>query len=185
MRGTLRRALHPIRSWRAGERGASEVTAAIFILPLLIALVFVLIEVGFNIRYRGAVDNITQDTVRGIAHDGANYWAKSYTGPYDYAAPGQGWQAYAQARLVDLCKDGTSSITKRCHRAPTITCQPQNIQALPGFEAICTTTFYYKPVAGFMLDNPVMNLGFGGIWSEDNPITVTVEAPTTVGRGGE
>lgn len=169
-------------AWREREHGVSEAAATIFILPLMIALIFVLIELGFNLQYRAKVDNIVQDTVRSISNEGGVYWPKTYTGPAKYgtgAMAGTGWEGYARDRLTALC--GTvNSVSSRCSSAPTITCTPQ-IAAYAGVEAKCTVTFPYKPVASFMSNNPAMNLGFGGIWSK--PFTTTVTAPTTVGQG--
>lgn len=178
----MRRPLDATRRWLAGERGASEITAAIFILPFLIALVFVLIEVGFNLRYRGAVDNITQDTVRSIAADGGVMYEKAYSGPSKYRLDGTGWAGVGEQRLLELCGDGDpDKWQRRCTDKPTMDCRPMMPSAEPGADVSCTATFPYKPVAGFMANNPVFSLGFSGIWN--NPISVTVKSVTTIGTG--
>lgn len=184
----LRRPLDATRRWLAGERGASEITAAIFVLPFLIALLFVLIELGFNLRYRGAVDNIVQDTTRSVAADGGNLYPPAFSGPANYNVggnPGTGWAGVGRARLLDLCGDGDATKwQRRCSdlRNVRMTCTPQKPGPEPGTPVECTATFPYKPVAGFMSNNPVFSLGFSGIWN--SPIEVTVRSVTSIGTGG-
>lgn len=155
-----------------GDRGMGEAATAIVVLPFMIALVFVLLETGFNLRYRGMVDNVVQDTVRGISQDGADYWAATNTVPVGYA----NWSSYGQARLNDLCNGNT-----RCTQPPTLYCEPGAPAASPGAPVFCIATFYYKPIAGFTTNNPVFNLGFGRLW--DRPITTRIDSRTVVGTG--
>lgn len=171
------RLLAPARAWANKERGASEVAAAIFVIPLMIALIFTLIEVGFNLHYRTQVDNVAQDAVRGVSHDGAVYDPRTYTGPRGerYEQDGAGWQTWGQERLTQLCGSA------RCKQPPTITCSPSTLQTYAGETATCRVRFWYSPITGRLLDNPIMNLGFGGLWSD--PIEVEVTTVTTVGSG--
>lgn len=154
------------------DGGMGEAATAIIVLPFMIALVFVILETGFNLRYRGMVDNVVQDTVRGISQDGANYWAATNTVPIGYP----NWQAYGQARLTELCSGNS-----RCKQPPVLTCWPSGPYSSPGGESGCTAVFHYKPIAGFTTDNPVFNLGFGRLW--DNPIETTIRSRTVVGTG--
>jgi Flp pilus assembly protein TadG len=156
--------------WRAGEAGMGEALVAIIVLPFMVALIFVLVEVGFNLRFRAAVDAITQDAARGVAQDGGNFYAPTNT-------LGQAWSDWGTAQLVTLC--GTTS--QRCKTVPTMACSPQIPAALPGVDATCTATFDYKPIATFTSTNPVFNLGFGNMWNR--PISTTVTGRTVVGTG--
>lgn len=169
------------QNWRLGERGAGEMAAAIVVIPLMIALVFTLIEVAVAMHYRTRVDSVVQDTVRGVANDGAVYSVRTYTGPRGsrYEQSNRGWQEYGQEALTALC--GTNST--RCDDPPTITCSPATLGEFAGETASCTATFYYKPVTGGLLDNPVMNLGFGGLW-DDEGYSVRIDSITRVGAGG-
>jgi len=150
-----------------------EAATAIVVLPFMIALVFVLLETGFNLRYRGMVDNVVQDTVRGIAQDGARSWEATSTVPAGY---GGDWQIYGQSRLAELCGGNA-----RCTQAPVLNCWPMGPYSEPGGDAGCEATFYYKPIAGFTTSNPVFNLGFGRLW--DRPITTRIDSRTVVGEG--
>jgi len=183
MTPTRQRAWLPasVRGWLSQERGAGEMAAAIVVIPLMIALVFTLIEVAVAMHYRSRVDSVVQDVVRGVANDGAVYNSRTYTGPRGsgFEQDGRGWQEYGQRALEELC--GTNST--RCKQAPTITCTPTTLGIYAGDVASCTVNFYYKPVTGSLLDNPVMNLGFGGLWS-DNGYSLTIESITRVGAGG-
>jgi hypothetical protein len=59
-----------IKGWMRAERGFGEVFSTLFILPFIVASIFVLVEIGFNMRYRIAVDDIVNDTVRAASTDG-------------------------------------------------------------------------------------------------------------------
>jgi Flp pilus assembly protein TadG len=161
--------------WRNKESGFSDVLTAMIILPFMMAMIFALIEVGFNLRYRAAVDAITQDTLRGVSQDGANYWEPTSTLPAGYS----GWAQWGQQALVQLCNyDGTSA---RCNGTPTMTCSPATPAVLPGGPTNCRAVFPYKPIATFTSTNRVFNLGFGRLWSD--PIVADISGRAVVGRG--
>lgn len=162
-----------LRARLLGDTGMGEAATAIIVLPFMIALVFVILETGFNMRYRGMVDNVVQDTVRGISQDGADYWAATNTVPAGYP----NWTTYGQSRLAELCGDGSA----RCTQPPALTCWPAGPYSEPGGASGCTATFYYKPIAGFTTNNPVFNLGFGSLWAD--PIETTIQSRTVVGTG--
>lgn len=168
------------KSWRRGEAGMSEAAVAIFVLPFMMALIFTLIEVGFNLRFRAAVDGITQDAARGVAQDGANYWDRTSTLPIQFTpegtGPGVGWDAWGTARLSELC-----TTTGRCDAGgATMTCSPNSPSSAPGAPVTCTSNVNYKPVVGFT-SNGIFSLGFSGLWT--NGVQETVESRTVVGTG--
>lgn len=174
---TVRRLGRSVRTWRHAERGMSEVAAAIVVIPLMIALIFTLLEVGINLHFRSRVDAIVADTLRGVSHDGANYDVRTYTGPRAYGSADQGWQAWGQDQLRALCGDSRCGTRPR----PTLSCTPVDLQQYAGEEAQCTARFTYKPITGGLLNNPVMNLGFGGLWGDE--IQISMRTVTTVGSG--
>lgn len=163
------------RNWRRGEAGMSEAAVAIFVLPFLMALIFTLIEVGFNLRFRAGVDGITQDTVRGVAQDGANYWDRTSTLPLQYQSSDLGWSAWGTDRLNELCET-----TGRCEPQATMTCTPALPASAPGALVQCTAVVPYEPVVEFT-SNGIFSLGFSGLWADG--IEQTVESRTVVGTG--
>lgn len=66
MSNTTRR----VKEWLKAEKGFGEIFSTLFILPFVVASIFVLVEIGFNMRYRIAVDDIVNDTVRAASTDG-------------------------------------------------------------------------------------------------------------------
>jgi len=157
------------RRWRKGEAGMGDAALAMFILPFMMALIFVLLETGYNLRIRAAIDATTQDAARGVAQDGADYWDVTDT------SGGVGWSQWGSTQLKDLCDR-----TGRCTGTPTMNCFPKTIQPNPGEPVTCTATWTYKPIAPFT-SNSLFSLGFSGIWNGD--ITNTVTSRTVVGKG--
>lgn len=172
------------RRWTAGEAGMGDAITAMIVLPFMMAMIFVLIEVGYNFRYRASVDAITQDAARGVSQDGANYWSATTTLGSEYAESDgsgrNGWSRWGTERLLELC--GTRG--ERCDPAdpaPYMNCDPASPQASPGALVSCTAYFPYRPLATFTATNPVFNLGFGDLWNR--PIETTVRSRTVVGTG--
>lgn len=184
---------YAFREWRRREHGMSEIASAIFVLPVMIFLIFALIETGINMHYRSMVDGVTQQTVRRIANDGALYWARTTTLPTGSgAASARGWETVGTQELQNLC--GTAgSPGYRCDTtkpAPRMFCQVRsNGGAINGPGAIqvarkvsdpvvCTATFNYKPVSP-LSKSSVTSLGFDSLFNKT--ITITVKGNTVVG----
>lgn len=180
------------RQWRREEKGVAEVAAAIFILPLLIALIFTLIEVSAYMRIRTMVDKATRDTTLMVAAEGANTaqrWSvlQSISGV-------NSWSQYGTEQLRLLCGNippqttyggpltGTPSaaLGPRCTSAPQMTCSPTALQPAPGVTARCESTFYYRPLTS-LSQSPVFSLGFNGMLN--SPIRIGVTSITSVGQG--
>lgn len=180
--GKMRRWFHVSeawRRWRAGEGGFAETATAIIVLPFMMATIFVLIEAGYNFSHRSRVEMVAQDAARGVAMDGANYWAATSTLDPKYATSvggRNGWSRWGTEELRALCNSG-----KRCTDAGTyLDCTPTSPQVDPGATVTCTATVDYKQLVPFS-SNPIFSLGFSGLWSK--PIKVTVTGQTTVGTG--
>lgn len=154
--------------WKQGERGFAEVAAAIITIPFMVSLIFVLIETGFNLRYRSMVDSLAQDTIRGVSMDGGTQSSIN--------SLGQSWDAWALAKAKLLCsKTGAlaGSSASRCSQDPVVTCTPSGIPLQPvGSVAQCRFIFYYKPVIGLMKSD-VFALGFNGMFEKPFDITLT------------
>lgn len=181
-----------IRRWMRREDGMSEITAAIFVLPFIAFLIFVLVDVGFNLRYRTLVDNITQNTTSALANDGAQYWARTTvlpTGPdgerYDPST--FTWEQYGTDRLQALC--GTNRCTDPSKARMVCTVQggisdgalARDVAPTKNTPVECTSYFPYRPVSP-LSNNDATSVGFKGFLT--SPIESTVEALTTVGAQG-
>jgi hypothetical protein len=177
------------RRWLRGEKGLGELAAAIFIIPIIISLVFGLIELGWFLRYRSMVDEATRITTMMVAQEGANELQ-----PWSALAdvPGAAtWSDFGREQLRMLCfnslpdqtKSGSgptgtvpSGLGSRCRQFPAMACTPATLQENPGEKVSCTATFYYQP-----LTNPFLSLGVTSIFTR--PIVVTIESQTSIGKG--
>lgn len=141
--------------WRDGERGMSEVAAAIFIMPFLFTLIMVSIEFGFNLRTRALVDNAVLEATRGVAMDGGNINQRTAS-----LGLGRSWsQSYLLPRLDSICANGG---TRRCN-VISYSCNPP-VALNPGDDVTCNAEVQYVPViAG--LRNPVASLGFSQMFN--------------------
>lgn len=169
--------------------------STIFILPLVIAILFVLVEIGFNMRYRMSVDNIVQDTVRSVSADGTAgcppTWSsiRSATGACNGAT--RTWQTIGRQKLLGLCGNGAVRCTNTTPSNLSMTCTPTQLNAIaaggtlvapePGLTVRCTARFPYRNLVNFTVANRTFNLGFGNLWSA--PIVVTAESTTMIGSG--
>ena len=167
--------------WRKGEKAFSEAFSAIIILPIVVASIFVLIEIGFYMRYRIAVDDVVHDTVRAISADGTAglppRWSNLF--PAVGSPTNQDrWIYVSRERLRELC----GSTNQRCTSPPQMFCTPTgSVAANPGVVVRCTATFPYRNILNFTVNNRTLNLGFPAFWSE--PIIFTAQSQTMVGRG--
>lgn len=159
--------------WRRGEGGFGEIMATIVVLPLIASLIFLLLETGFNIHYRSAVDSITQNAVRGIALEGGDLNPRTHTGTIS-------WSQQAAKDLATLCGGSVGSgyyPNGRCKQGPpTISCTgaPWNT----GTSFSCTSTFWYAPISP-MSTNPLWSMGMSGLFNK--PITITVNSTVSGG----
>ena len=164
------------RAWipriRRDERGISEATSAIIVLPLLAMLLFMLVETGMNIRYRLLVDNVVQTAVRGVALDGGD--CNTRTG---CTGADKSWSRKASETLNALCTN-----SGRCTAAGgmnSVTCSPAGAANEVGDEVYCQATVTYKPLSG-LSTNPVTCLGFCSLFS--TPFTTKIYSSAGVGQ---
>lgn len=183
-----------VRKWKDSERGFSEAAAFIFIIPIIIALIFSLIEVGWYLRYRGMVDEVTRTTAVMVAAEGsdtAQPWSALNSTSFT------SWSDFGSRQLRNLCKPipmqtsngdtvtgpitgGWGGPSSRCEQAPSMNCTPVSLQASAGADVECTARFDYKPLTS-LARSTLFNLGFGGFFSKD--IKVTVRSRASIGSG--
>lgn len=149
---SIRSRLSSLKKWLKNERGVAEIYSAIIVLPVLVSLIFLLVETGFEVHYRSNVDSIVAQAVRGISLEGADYNPRvSIYPPTSNVNTNSGsttnsWSSHAQQALVSLCGNNGNYSVGRCSQVPTVTCSP----ASPGNQGdpvSCTADFYYRPVS--------------------------------------
>jgi Flp pilus assembly protein TadG len=153
---------------RRDERGV-ETAAIMIVLPTLIVLIFALLEFGFMIQTRMAVENTSRDTVRRIAADGGNLNPRTN-------AIGRPWSQEAMTALYS----GGQCKPSRCDKPPVVTCTP-TVAGRAGEVVTCKITYYYRPLNKALLDSPI-GLGMGRLIT--TPFQVTSSARAETGAGG-
>lgn len=156
--------------WLREERGLSEAATAIFVLPLIVAALFVIVETGFNIRTRAVMDHIVQDTTRMAALDGGNFNPTTNT-------IGMTWQAKGQQLLAKACADKSM----RCATTPTMVCYPAGYALNVGEDVYCTATVKYKVISG-LSTSTMFSFGFSGLYT--STITSTAHSVAAVAANG-
>lgn len=168
---------------RREERGA-ETVAMLFVIPVMVILVFALLDVGMMFRNRMLVENVARDAVRGAAADG---------GVLTTRTSGIDWEQYARDRLVDgngkcvigQC-DANEPVIVDCSgndrpneagmRTPSGAWYQGNQVRLAGDTITCVVEYPYKPINGPLLNSP-MGLGMGSLL-KDFKVSVTARSET-------
>lgn len=163
-------------AWRRKESGASEIVAALFFLPLALAMILVLLDAGFYMQTRSNVDVVLQDTVRSVAVDGGN------NNPRTNRA-GVAWSTRAEQTLRSMCNNGSI----RCDKAYPINviCTPAAASNV-GDTVRCSASIRYMAITFTSDYDPTKSssgtdysLGFAGLFSK--PITFEVSSIASVG----
>lgn len=162
-----------IRKWFIREGGVSEAATAIFVLPLIAALVFLIVETGFNIRTRTMIDSIIQDTTRSVALEGGWNNARATSLP-----TGKTWISVGTSRLQSACASGVIRTDQACNTL-TVVCNPQ-VASFAGDIVTCAlgTAITYKTVSP-LSTNPLFSYGMQGVFT--TPITSSVSSVAAVG----
>jgi len=192
------RYLSKVSLFRKEEKGFAELAAAIFVLPILITLVFTLIELGWYLRYRTMVEEATRITTVMVAAEGSQgreSWSALESFP---AGQNLNWSQYGTEQLRRLCHSippqnnpggavsapvpgGNTGI--RCTQPPQMQCSPGSLYSTTAEAAAgvrCTSTFRYRTLTSLGRD-PLFSLGFSRLFSQ--PIEVTVTSVPSVVRG--
>lgn len=172
--------MRTLRRWLKREDGVSEAATTIFVMPIIMALIFLLVETGFNIRTRTVLDSIVQDTVRSVSLDGgynnprASALSTSYT---NLGGTNSGWAKVGTERLQQACDDDAVRISNCA--SITIICSPR-IAANVGQEVSCSlsTGAKYKTLSP-LSTNPLFSFGFGPLF--ETPISLTIKSRSALG----
>lgn len=145
---------------RRSERGV-EAAAILFVMPVLIILVFALIDIAVMFTVRSQVNAVARDAVRAAAADGGNLNPRTNT-------TGLSWSqaAYRQLYSSGKCTFGRCDDGER----PTVSCTKittpagavyrGNVARDAGDLITCTVNYPYKGINQGLLDSPI-GLGFG------------------------
>lgn len=164
-----------IRKWFIKEDGVSEAATAIFVLPLIAALVFLIVETGFNIRTRTMVDSIVQDTTRSAALEGG------WNNPRATSLPtGKTWVSVGTSRLQSACTQGVIRSKSSCSSL-AIVCTTPAVSSYAGDLVTCglSSPITYATVSP-LSTNPLFSYGMQGVFT--TPITSQVSSVAAVGR---
>lgn len=168
-----------VRGWLKRESGVSEAATAIWVLPIIAALIFLLVEAGFNMRTRTALDNIVQDTVRSAALEGGYNNPRSSSLSSAYSAGG--WAQLGTERLRASCADGNIRTTMSCGSL-SVACDKAVVNNT-GDSITCwlNPPVTYKTVST-LSTNPAFSFGMAGLF--DTPISVSITSKSAIGRLG-
>jgi Flp pilus assembly protein TadG len=172
--------MNMLRKWLKREGGVSEAATTIFVLPIIMGLIFLLVETGFNVRTRTVMDSIVQDTVRSVSLDGGynNPRASSLSSSYtNLSGTNSGWAKVGTERLQQACSDNAIRVSNCA--SITVRCSPR-IAANVGDEVSCwlSTGAQYKTLSP-LSTNPLFSFGFGPLF--ETPITLTVKSRSALG----
>lgn len=172
------------KKWRKDESGAAEIYSTIVILPIIVALIFLLLETGFEIHYRSNVDSIVAEAVRGISLEGGDYNPRvSIYSPTSEVNSNSGsttntWSSHAQIALAALCGNSNNGSypVGRCTQAPTVFCTP--LTGTQGEPVQCTATFYYLPISS-LSSQSWSSFGLSTLLTK--PISITINSQISGG----
>lgn len=175
---SIHKAKSQFLEWRRKEKGAAEIYAAIIILPVLASMIFMLLEVGIYIHYRGSVDSILQTTVRGISLEAGDNNPR--TNMLHLSDPANAsWITRGTNSLIALCANSGNYSSGRCQSAPVLTCSSNVIPtASQGTQFSCTAVFDYRPVSP-LSSSKGLSMGMSTLFTK--PITIIVTSSISGG----
>lgn len=144
---------------RNSEKGASDIIVVLFVAPIMVFLLFGMIDVSTWLQAREHTYNSVRDAARQVAFFGGNDHRVSLNPNSDYVS-----NVIRDTKMRggnNTCAPGLP-----CTRPADLTCTPNVVRTL-GQTVSCTGTYHYQSVAGGM----TAWLGFGDLLGQ--PITVT------------
>lgn len=144
------------------ESGSSEVITTLFMVPILLWLIFSLIDVSLYFQARTSVQNVARDAARQSSIWGGN---QSSLRPFDESVS-------QNARNALFDEETDTCIPGACSEVPTVNCTP-NVTSYAGDTVSCTISYTYRPVYS---GNPFT--GFGSLLNSPIVITETSRAET-------
>lgn len=139
--------INRLRSRRRDERGNDLITS-IFMIPIILGLIFVLIDVSVYFQARSEVQNVARDSARTIALLGGD--SKSI--------PLNNLGAKPSELGLKSIWDGSKCLPSACSKKPTISCSPDKATQL-NQQVTCRVNYFYQPAGGAL----VSWLGFGDL----------------------
>lgn len=155
-----------LKGQRLGRENGSDIIVTLFALPVVLAIVFSLIDVSTYFQTRAQVENITRDGARQVAL----YGGTSPSIPLNVQT--LGGKDITATVLAKLWKNGNCTLSG-CTKPPTVTCSPTQASSLSQ-DASCTVTYNYRSIGGAL----VSWLGFGNIVANQINITETFKVET-------
>jgi len=149
-----------IRSRIGSDRGDSEIITTLMVIPLVIWLIFSLIDTSLYMQARSEVQNVARDGARQVAIYGGN---DSRLNPDN--------KSISQQVFDRLYQNGkcTASV---CTTPPVVTCTPNSTTA-GGQLVSCSITYSYSAIYG---NNPIT--GFAGFLGHSFTVSETAFAET-------
>ena len=142
------------------ENGGSEIITTLMILPLILWLIFSLIDVSVYLTARSSVQNAARDAARQVSVWGGN---NSRLNPLGVTV--------ATATFNQLYNNGKCT-PGACTRPPVVSCTPE-VTNRPGDSVQCSITYYYRSIyAG----NPIT--GFASFLNHSFTVVETARAET-------
>lgn len=167
--------------WRRKEDGV-ETAAMLIVLPLLVILVFALIDIAVMFTTRSQVAAVARDTVRSAAADGGNLNPKTTTTKKAWDSVGK-TQLYSSGKCnYGRCQSGKKP-TMDCSKITSVssgTTYTAQVAKNTGDLITCTITYPYEGLNQGLLDSP-MGLGFGTFLQ---PFTVSASSRAETGTNG-
>lgn len=144
--GTRAGAAAAIRRWRErGEAGrderANEAISFLIVMPMLFALLFGIIEMGFAFKTRMEVAAVVQDITRGAAANGGNCFARAGCDSSATSGTTAPWNVQGK----DALWSGGHCTFSACSSAPNVTCTPDVANA-QGDTVTCSAVYHYQPL---------------------------------------
>lgn len=156
----LQKHLGRLRDREQGERGDGELVTALFIIPIVLWILFSLIDISLYMQTRSEVQNVARDSARQVAIYGGN---NSRLNPYG--------DSIARVTLERLYQDGKCT-PGLCEKAPTVQCTP-GTATQAGQQVGCSITYHYRAIFG---NNPIT--GFAAFLGSEFTVTETAYAET-------
>ena len=187
-----------LAKFRREEKGFAEVAAAIFVLPILIAFIFTLIELGWYLRYRAMVEEVTRSTVIMVAAEGSTEnlpWSVLRTTPGPDGGGSVDWNNYGSRQLRKLCGripaqavsggavvSGAPENGPRCQAPPQMVCTPDDMYDRQNTtnRVECRATFSYRTLTSAGR-SPLLSFGFNGLFAR--PIVIDISSFPSVVEG--
>lgn len=134
---------------RKEDRGASDIITILFLLPILLLLIFSMIDLSLYVMARSTVQGVARDGARQVAMWGGN----------ESSLRGKASAPTANMKTALVHGNGNCK-PSACTKAPVIQCTPKQTSAA-GDNVSCSVTYSYRSVTGnYSLFSALTNQSF-------------------------